>query len=170
MDLILKQKIGVLKGLHKFMDNLAKINFNGYRVDKIDFQINDSYGGESNVDVDLDLDFNLHVGVDENHGLSAVTLECTINRDYEKLNKPFFLDVILHGLFSFDTYEDFRKIQSLLTTNALAIIFPYMRSIISIITMNCGITPVILPTINVVEFLKHKQKRLEDNKETPDGL
>lgn len=42
--------------------------------------------------------------------------------------------------------------------NAPAIAFPYLRSFLSIITMQSGYPPVMLPSINFVEFAKNAQK------------
>lgn len=42
--------------------------------------------------------------------------------------------------------------------NAPAIAFPYLRSFLSIITMQSGYPPVMLPSINFVEFAKTAQK------------
>ncbi len=40
--------------------------------------------------------------------------------------------------------------------NAPAIAFPFLRSLVSTITLNSGYSPVILPSINFVEFNKKK--------------
>ncbi|MDE5880204.1 MAG: protein-export chaperone SecB [Muribaculaceae bacterium] len=42
--------------------------------------------------------------------------------------------------------------------NAPAIAFPYLRSFLSIVTMQSGYPPVMLPSINFVEFAKNAQK------------
>lgn len=42
--------------------------------------------------------------------------------------------------------------------NAPAIAFPYLRSFLSTITMQSGYPPVMLPSINFVEFAKSAQK------------
>lgn len=41
--------------------------------------------------------------------------------------------------------------------NAIAILYPYVRSIISTYTTNSNVDPIILPTINVVEMLKQEK-------------
>lgn len=42
--------------------------------------------------------------------------------------------------------------------NAPAIAFPYLRSFLSILTMQAGYPPVMLPSINFVEFAKKTRK------------
>lgn len=63
--------------------------------------------------------------------------------------------------FFFETDEiitDEFKNSSFPVINAPAIAFPYFRSFLSIITMQSGYPPVMLPSINFVEFAKNAQK------------
>lgn len=63
--------------------------------------------------------------------------------------------------FFFETDEiitDEFKNSSFPVINAPAIAFPYLRSFLSIITMQSGYPPVMLPSINFVEFAKNAQK------------
>ena len=43
-------------------------------------------------------------------------------------------------------------------SNAVAILYPYARALVSTYTSNANIAPLILPTINVNQFLKNKEK------------
>lgn len=63
--------------------------------------------------------------------------------------------------FFFETDEiitDEFKNSSFPIVNAPAIAFPYLRSYLSIITLQSGYPPVMLPSINFVEFSKNSQK------------
>ena len=53
--------------------------------------------------------------------------------------------------------EDFKK-SSFPLINAPAIAFPYLRSFLSVLTMQAGYSPIMLPSINFVEFAKKAQK------------
>ncbi|WP_303034530.1 protein-export chaperone SecB [uncultured Duncaniella sp.] len=57
-----------------------------------------------------------------------------------------------------DIITDEFKNSSFPVINAPAIAFPYLRSFLSIITMQSGYPPVMLPSINFVEFAKNAQK------------
>ncbi|MBD5284018.1 MAG: preprotein translocase subunit SecB [Bacteroides sp.] len=57
-----------------------------------------------------------------------------------------------------DIVTDEFKNSSFPVINAPAIAFPYLRSFLSIITMQSGYPPVMLPSINFVEFAKNAQK------------
>lgn len=54
------------------------------------------------------------------------------------------------GIFTIQKYE-----QSLIERNALAIMFPYVRSYISTITTQPGMSPIVLPAINIVALLNN---------------
>jgi preprotein translocase subunit SecB len=138
------------------MDNRAAISFVGYVVNKIDFKTNQEFkDGHSRVK--LDLDFDVNIQVDKEKHIASVLLGCIINDEYETNNKPFFLHVAIEGIFTFETDADKELIAKLINNNTVAILFPYLRAIISTITINCGINAVMLPTINIVEFLKKKE-------------
>lgn len=58
-----------------------------------------------------------------------------------------------------DIITDEFKNSSFPVINAPAIAFPYLRSFLSIITMQSGYPPVMLPSINFVEFARNVQKK-----------
>ena len=67
-------------------------------------------------------------------------------------------DLHIKMLFVFeladDITEDF-KVSDFPKINAPAIAFPYLRALISNITLQAGFRPVMLPSINFVEFVKN---------------
>lgn len=136
--------------------HMAAIKFDSYRVDKIIYQINHSFVvPEPNI-VNNDLDFNIKVDLDKEHNIAVVSLGCIINKNFETENKPLYLEVILQGIFTFEADIEEKRLENLLSTNAVAIIFPYLRAIVSNISINSGIPPIILPVMNIVELLKRK--------------
>jgi preprotein translocase subunit SecB len=73
-------------------------------------------------------------------------------------NKLFRLEIMIRGIFSADdsVKEDFTY---LCEYNGLSILFPFIRSAIADITEAANVSPLILPLINVENFInKHKQK------------
>lgn len=68
-------------------------------------------------------------------------------------------DLTLDALFSFETDgdidEDF-KLSHFPKINAPAIAYPYLRAFISNLTLQSGLAPVILPTINFVKWAEEK--------------
>ena len=48
--------------------------------------------------------------------------------------------------------------------NAVSILFPYIRSLITTITANVNIPPVVLPPMNIAGMMGNKNEEDEDNK------
>jgi preprotein translocase subunit SecB len=57
--------------------------------------------------------------------------------------------VSCHGLFKFHHISTFEEIPSFFYRNAIAILFPYLRSFVSIVTTQANNPGVILPTLNL---------------------
>ncbi|MCQ2096789.1 MAG: protein-export chaperone SecB [Fibrobacter sp.] len=74
------------------------------------------------------------------------------NREYDMEIEVVFTFVVNEGTID----EDFRK-SSFPRVNAPAIAYPYLRSMVSNITLQSGFEPAILPTINFSALDKEKQ-------------
>lgn len=67
-------------------------------------------------------------------------------------------DLFIKMLFIFEIDDDITeefKVSDFPKINAPAIAFPYLRALISNITLQSGFKPVMLPSINFVEFAKN---------------
>ena len=83
---------------------------------------------------------------------NIVDLDVRIFEDNEKY--PFYMKVVLRGFFTIENNEDNINFEP----NAIAILYPYIRSIVSTYTANANIMPLTLPVINVNKLLKDKEK------------
>lgn len=63
-----------------------------------------------------------------------------------------FITVMCVANFSFQNLETFEDIPDFFYQNAIAILFPYVRAYISIITSQANLKAVILPTLNLSEL------------------
>lgn len=100
--------------------------------------------------------------------LDELTLELKIDRKIEELENNRFkvylavyvgdnenklsINVKSLAVFSMEHYQDV-----LVERNALAIMFPYVRSYISTITTQPGMCPIVLPAINIVSMLNKER-------------
>ena len=79
-----------------------------------------------------------------------VTLDFTGNKE-----KEYSIEIVLSGYFSFDENErvdeDLKK--NLINQNAVAIIMPYLRSQVSLITAQPEVECVVLPPFNIVKMM-----------------
>lgn len=77
------------------------------------------------------------------------------------------LDLTTFACFSYsfgeNVPEDVRK--EILEKNTIAIIFPYIRSQVSLVTTQPDMAPVVIPAININELINSNSKNSEDNKE-----
>ena len=140
----------------------ASLNFNGYRILEINYNynINTEEHDYTETEVSIGVRFNLDLESEEKK--AEIDLKAEIFPDYVKYSKPFCLSVIMRGYFTVEITEDRKKAKQLLARNAVAILFPYLRSAITSITAEAGIKPFILPPVNIVKLLEDKNKnRLE---------
>lgn len=75
---------------------------------------------------------------------------------------PFTTEIIMEGKFQFiGSVEKDDKIK-LMNENSLAILFPYLRSVVSMVTVSANETALLLPTFNIINFFKEHDN--EDQK------
>lgn len=78
-----------------------------------------------------------------------ITLELNVAGPEEKLS------VFVKGMAIFETKQEN---QMLIERNTLAIMFPYFRSYVSTLTTQPGMTPIVLPAMNIMTMLAQKEK------------
>lgn len=98
----------------------------------------------------------VELGVQVEHGINRiddeifeVVLTTTVSDEDEKV----FVSVT--GRAVFNTSQENMDI---LEKNAIAIMFPYIRSYISIITTQPGMNPIVLPAMNIVAMINDQKK------------
>jgi len=134
---------------------MAVIEFKGYKVSKIDFE-EGLAKTRSNGKIKISPEFNVDFGESNpDDDFTDVTLSFKMN----KSNNPFSMYIAITGRFEYKTEEDIGNVgeEQLLNTNAVALLFPYLRSIITAVTAQANITPLVLPTMNIVEMLKESK-------------
>lgn len=62
------------------------------------------------------------------------------------------------GVFEFEDWEDDDK-NGMAINNATAILFPYLRNLVSTVTLNGNVPPYILPVMNIVELFKKQENK-----------
>ncbi|HCO28084.1 MAG TPA: preprotein translocase subunit SecB [Lachnospiraceae bacterium] len=99
---------------------------------------------------------NLELGVQVEHNLTKidedryeVILLTTVSDKDEKV----YVNVKGRAIFSTE-----QENMNILEKNTIAIIFPYIRSYISIITTQPGMEPIVLPAMNIVAMINDQKK------------
>ncbi|WP_258115338.1 protein-export chaperone SecB [Levilactobacillus yiduensis] len=130
---------------------MAVIQFEGYEVTQMHYEKNKNFKRPENGKLKIAPLFSVNVE-EKNDNESAVLLSVSLEK-----GAPFNLQVSIEGLFKYNAEEDksdFGK-NNLFSTNAVAILFPYLRSCVSALTNLSNDAPaLILPTMNIVELLK----------------
>src|SRR5690625_2455599 len=130
------------------------LRFIDYRVNDIDYRINQHFE-EKNVSVKFNFSRNVEYLDDEDNTM-LVSLIISVFEDAEENNYPFSLKINMTGIFELDDIHESER-ESFAEVNAVAILFPYIRSLISTITANVNVPSLILPPINVVNLIKEEK-------------
>lgn len=125
------------------------IQLTDWKISNLNFSLLpvDSYRAENN--------FNLQTG---NHFHSNSNDDEFIISFNVKIEDQIF-DLVLEAMFTFQVNEKITeefKLSDFPKVNAPAIAFPYIRAYISNLTLQSGIDPVILPSINFVKLAEDK--------------
>ena len=124
------------------MEKLESVlRFDKYIVDEVVFKTNPEFNP---TDDKLKINFSIKKDVKhKDNGQVVVSLQVNIFEKANEKNYPFEMMVQLRGFF---TMSD-PTIN--LDSNAIAILYPYIRSIVSVYTSSINVPPLILPVINV---------------------
>lgn len=130
----------------------STLKYIGYHVDNLLFKRNPDFK-EHKVEVLFDVASEVQY-FEENKALVTVTL--VIFPDAQKNDFPFSMDLSVTGEFQIENYDQTRD-SKLFEINAVSIMFPYLRALVSTITANANVAPLILPPINVIQLLQNKK-------------
>ncbi|MFI3887194.1 protein-export chaperone SecB [Streptococcus parauberis] len=133
----------------------SELIFKDYLVRSSKYSQNNNFSFETD-SLEVNFDIDAVVQISEND--AAVTLNCKCG-DSSNVNCPFEIEVSVMGIFEHKGEISKLEFESMLTTNSIAILFPYLRSLISDISGQSNIYPSYkLPLINVIQFLHDEEK------------
>lgn len=130
------------------------LSFNGYAVNKLYFEKNNSFDGDKN-NVTLSPRLTRKIkAIGENQYI--VGLEMSLLNETGKESLPFFIEVELAG--KFEVQPNYADSEVLINQNAVAILFPYLRALVSNLTVNANISPLILPIVNISKIMNEENE------------
>lgn len=127
------------------------LQFEGYQIEKIIYKKNIETSDENNINVEVSTGLNSERDKGKVE-LSIHVLESNENRK---------LEISLVGFFTFSNVDDDKKTQ-ILAINGTAILYPYIRSVASMVTSQDSSSAIILPTVNTINFFKNKTSNEEN--------
>ena len=134
------------------------ILFNGYKVNELIFKPKIPAAGADKEQLPTFAPVFSRKIEGNDQGECRVTLSASVGAEDDAM--PFTAFVSLTGSFFVPEKEQARE---LMEVNGTAILFPYLRAVMSQLTAAANIPQVILPTVNLVQLLnKRKSEQTED--------
>ncbi|MGY0186386.1 hypothetical protein [Lactococcus petauri] len=130
----------------------AVIELMQYAIEEIKYTRNDY---DDSVTPDK-FQFGVEIGLSESLDAGKITLEAIVPDDKEERQ----ISVRISGYYKINesfVKGEIDKIKELLSVNGTAILLPYLRSVVSMVSTLDG-DSIILPTLNVFELLKESEK------------
>lgn len=136
----------------------AILKFEDYHVLNTQYILNPFFDEDDEQSLNPVFDLSIDFPDEGKNNLAFIKLGVSIG-DEDLLNNSFFVSATILGIFTLNIPEENKDdeetiINQFYKINAVAILFPYLRSLISDLTSKGSETPVIIPTINVVELMK----------------
>ena len=127
------------------------LKFRNYTVNEIYFKRNENF--KSNEDkTPIDIEILPKANIEDN--LLNIILMVKIFNNAEEKNYPFEMNIKITGEFETKGDEPRKFIK-----NAIAIMYPYIRAIVSTYTANANINALILPAINVNKLIDDQEEK-----------
>ena len=124
------------------------LNFKGYRIVNIDYKRLESTEEFDSESKDF-MDLSAFVGITEDNNEAHIKVTCLLN-DVENLRK---VTIEIVGIFEIALKEaSEEEIKKILAVNGVAILFPYVRAAMSVISSLDNENSILLPTINTNSF------------------
>ncbi len=106
-------------------------------------------------DSDPVFSFEINAGKKNNADIYKVTLIMSVKKEGE-----YEIEISLSGFFSINTnaLEKDTDVTALISKNTVAILMPYIRSELSLLTAQPGMECIVMPPINVNAMIEQAQK------------
>lgn len=136
-------------------DFKSALTFKNYVANEVIFKSNFNFSGRE--DVEIKFDINSSNSVEGNNFI--LTLGVIVFPEAEINDYPFTMKVEVSGLFKVDSNISDDTKRDFIERNAIAILFPYVRAMLSLYSSNSNVGTIVLPPINVVKYLENKKNK-----------
>lgn len=133
-------------------------------VNKSEFRFDGYLIRHSSIDIRKEVNEDMGLGISiipsgvKHKEKFMLTLEVSV----KDKDGDFSVDLITDGFFTFKENLDLRKLGAFFTINAPALIFPYIRAYICMLTSLSGAGSIVLPTLNLVDVGKELVSKIVD--------
>jgi preprotein translocase subunit SecB len=135
------------------MENTTEVRFTKYIVHQMIFEINEHFDFTSKQNITLKPVFNRTTEriSDDSY---RVALSVSISKDHQT---PFSTLIKISGDFKCVDWDSEVK-RDIIIENSTSILFPFLRTVLSNLTLNANITPYVLPLVNVNRLFKDNKQ------------
>ena len=81
--------------------------------------------------------------------------KCSLALKLSDEEETAMLEIVVSGIFDFNSELKDEQKQIIITKNTMAILFPYLRAQVTLMTSQPDVEPVVLPAININSLLKN---------------
>lgn len=136
--------------------NLKESNFQLMgkpRITKILFETNNQFNFEDGVSLEVNNNVQVIKNSDKQENDSIVVFRMEIFQSRDLSDVPFKINLEIEGNFKWDDVlaKDTCQLDSMLKQNAPAILYSYLRPIITLITVEANMPPLVIPLMNFYE-------------------
>lgn len=126
----------------------SKFKFKGYRVIKSELHLSP----DTAIDKKLNANFTGIKGFESDNDYIL-----DLGAEISNSDKSLSIAIELRGIFEFDRALNDKEKSAFFSGSAPAILFPYIRAHISMLTSISGIEPIVLPTLNFSAAVKKQR-------------
>lgn len=139
------------------MEPQCVIQMENYIVNRIDFHLNPDFDFKiMKKHLEINPRFERQIKeLDEN----SLAVEISLSIHDNDVPSPFHLDVVISGLFHCALWKKSSEEGKIVVDRITAILFPYLRSLVSTVTVNANIPPVVIPVMNVSALFDQKEEK-----------
>lgn len=123
----------------------AAFSIKNYKFDQVILDL------ENQVSKDISLSFDTEGVFHSDENKYELVFSVTAFNDEKTIDNPF-VKIRCRGIFNFENVNSFEEIPSFFYRNSIAILFPYVRAYISVVTSQANIPGIILPTMNLASM------------------
>lgn len=138
------------------MPSNSIMKLKNYSVNKIMFELNNSFDFSSGKEISINPSFRRDISkIDDNNAVVCLSIQIK-NDDATAL--PFSIEISVEGAFELDNWET-GEAKTLIENNTVAILFPYLRTLVTMVTSNANLEPYILPVMNIAGLFAESLKK-----------
>lgn len=132
------------------------LKFNGYNVEKMNYIRNNSKDIKDDESVALTPQIMFKIALKKDNPLKGNVL-IGVRLGYEDNTLPFKVEAVIKGYFELEGAEEaeLENIYKFYLQNGTAILYPYLRSMVTTLTGTGNYQAIILPTVNFYKLIEN---------------